>query len=204
MDHQFEQPTRSPKFNPRKFTKHAFFLPVVVVGAVILLAGIFLLTRSSDNPISAVAGDNSKVSIAKPTANQTLNKKLEFPLKNSAGKEISKLSYVVENAELRDEIIVKGKRAISVEGRTFLVLNIKITNVYNKAIQVNARDYVRLTVNKNADKIAADIHNDPVEIQADSTKTTRLGFPINETDKDLTLLIGELEGTKQTIKLDLK
>lgn len=204
MDHNFEQPIHSKKFNPQKVLKHAFFIPGVIVAVILLLGGVFALTRSSDGTIVSVAGESDRVSIEKPKATQSLNKKLEFPLKDEKGKEISKLSYIIENAELRNEIIVKGKRAISVEGRTFLVLNVKITNTFNRPIQVNARDYIRLTINNSADKIAADIHNDPVEIQADSTKTTRLGFPINDTDKNLSLLIGELEGERQTVKLDLK
>jgi hypothetical protein len=108
------------------------------------------------------------------------------------------------DAELRDEIIVKGKQATAIKGRTFLIVNLKITNDFDKTITINTRDYVRLTVNKNSEKLAPDIHNDPVEIQADSTKYTRVGFPIDDTDKDLTLTVGEINGPKQTIKLNLK
>jgi len=86
-----------------------------------------------------------------------------------------------------------------------LVIKLKIINTYKQAIQVNARDYIRLTVNKNnSDKFAADIHSDPVEVQPDSTKQSRLGFPINEDDKNIILFIGELNGKKEEFKLSLK
>ena len=80
----------------------------------------------------------------------------------------------------------------------------KITNNYDKSVQIPTRDYIRLMVNGSDEKLAPDIHNDPVEIQAISTKYTRVGFPINETDKDLILQVGEIAGKKQTVKLNLK
>jgi hypothetical protein len=43
-----------------------------------------------------------------------------------------------------------------------------------------------------------------VEVQAISTKFTRVGFPINENDSDLKLRVGEIEGEKETIPLELK
>lgn len=90
-----------------------------------------------------------------------------------------------------------------------LILNVKLVNNYTKPVQISARDYVRLTVNKNtSEQLAPDIHNDPVDSQASSTKPTRVGFFINESDKDLTLSVGQYvgdgSGKKETIKLSLK
>jgi hypothetical protein len=59
-------------------------------------------------------------------------------------------------------------------------------------------------VNGNTSELLApDIHNDPVEVQAISTKPTRVGFPINDTDKKLTLFIGEINGQKDKVELGL-
>ncbi len=196
MDHSLH------KFDYKKITRQKFFFPGLIA-ALLILGALFFAVANSNKETIAVGDNSTKVTIAKPEATQNLNKTYEFSLKDTNGKEVSKLKFVLENAEIRDEVIVKGKRAISVEGRTFLILNAKITNSYNKTIAVNARDYVRLTVNNSSEKIAADIHNDPVEILADSTKPTRLGFPINDSDKNLTLLVGELTGKKETIKLNL-
>src|SRR3989344_3040507 len=130
------------------------------------------------------------------------NKEFLFPLKNDKGEEVAKLKYLIEKAELRDEIVVKGQRAKAIKGRTFLILNLKIANEFNQSIEIKSRDYVRLSVNGNKDEwLAPDIHNAPVEVQAISTKYTRIGFPINDTDHDLVIRVGEINGDKEEIAL---
>lgn len=177
-------------------------IPAVIVGVILLLLGFFALRKSSGLSDSLSSG--GKITLQKAKATQEINKEVRFPLKDSSGKEVSKIRYLIESAEIRDELIVKGKKARAVDGRTFLVIKLKIINTYKASIQVSARDYIRLTVNGGKDKFAADIHSDPVEIQPDSTKQSRLAFPINEDDKNLTLFIGELNGSKEEFKLKLQ
>ncbi|MEK7550731.1 MAG: hypothetical protein AAB535_03020 [Patescibacteria group bacterium] len=170
-------------------------IPWAIIGLFLLvtIAGIFnLLSKSS----------SSKIQVKSAKATQELNKEFSFPLKNDKGEEVSKIKFVVENTELRDEIIVKGQRATSVAGRTFLILNLKVSNEHNQAIEISTRDYVRLLKNGNTNELLApDIHNDPVEIQAISTKFTRVGFAINDSDRNLVLRIGEIKGEKQEIEI---
>jgi hypothetical protein len=186
-------------FNNKKF----FLIPLVIL----VLLGIFLLTQfiPGNNSTGAVAGvSDSRAKLKKPIATQTLNKQFSFPLKDDTGKVLSQLKVVLTDAEEQDEIILKGQRATSVQGKVFLIIDLKLTNNYSKTIQINTRDYFRLTVNNSDERLAADVHNDPVEVQAISTKYTRLGFPINETDKNLTLYVGEINGPKEAVKLNLK
>ena len=108
-------------------------------------------------------------------------------------------------AELRKEILIKGQKATAIKGRIFLIINLKIVNTLKQGINVNARDYMRLTVNGNSNELLApDIHNDPVEVQAISTKHTRVGFAINDNEKNYVLQVGEIDGGKESIKLNLK
>lgn len=174
---------------------------VVIIGTIVLLSGK-LLQGSSQNSPQAVTIDQ-KTTIPGPKATATINKQMAFSIADEKGKEVTKLQYSIQSAEIRDEIVVKGTRAVAISGRTFLILNLKLVNTYDKAININARDYVRLVVNGNTNElIAADIHNDPVNVQAISTKDTRLGFPINESDINaLSLRVGEIKGSKETIEL---
>ncbi len=185
--------------------KNSKLLLLIVIGLIVITTAYIAISNLTKSQPKTVAGiQDNKITIQNAKASQELNKEFLFPLKDAKGKEISKLKYSIQKAELRDEIIIKGQKATAIKERTFLVLNLKITNDYDKSIQISARDYIRLIVNNSSEKLAPDIHNDPVEIQAISTKFTRLGFPINDTDKNLTLQVGEIDGKKELIKLNLK
>ena len=191
------------RFNSSQLPKN---WPQILV--VLLLLGVAFFAGARFAPqggtISNLAGLDERASAPAPIATQNLNKKFEFPLLDEQGKEVAKIRYVVESANLQDAFIYQGKLAKAVRGRTFLILNLKITNPYTKTISINAKDYIRIKMNNSNEQLAPEIHNDLVEIQADSTKYTRIGLPINDTDTNIELLVGEIDGDKETIKLDLK
>lgn len=177
------------------------------IGIVVIVVIVILLVKF--NPFSgnsaASASNSNKTAIKDALATQQLNREFKFPLKNEKGETMGEIKYVIENAEIRDEIIVKGKKATAVAGRSFLVLNIKITNDTNQTISMNTKDYVRLFVNGNENEpLSPSIHNDPVVVDAISVKPTRIGFAINESDKKLQIKIGEIKGEKAAIDLELK
>lgn len=185
----------------RRLLKNRALLIVLVLSVVILGLSGWLLTRTlfSNNSSSSSSANNN---IQKPSATTTINRELSFPIKDEKGQTISQLKFSLTDAQLTNEIIVKGQKATSVAGRQFLIVNLKIVNDSNKKIQIDTRDYLRLSVNGNQQELLApDIHNDPVEVQALSTKYTRLGFPINVTDNQLKLKVGEINGDKTDIDL---
>lgn len=168
-----------------------------------VIAGVILITVFKTVTKSETSGADIDLSVKGASASQDINREFVIPLKNAENEEVSQIKFFIEKAELRDEIIVKGQKASATEGRIFLIITFKITNEYNQGVEVKTRDYFRLAVNGNEGEwLAPDIHNDPVEVQAISTKPTRLGFPINKTDKNLILRTGEIEGEKQMINLD--
>lgn len=182
--------------------KNVFKIAGGILLVIVVLFGAFLIGRSTQKNIQSSYADTRPLAPS-VKAEQALNKTFEFPLTNDKGVVVSKIKYKITNAQLQDSIIVNGQKANAVVGRTFLVLNLEITNSHTQGIEINSRDYIRLTVNDKTDLIAADIHNDPVAVQAISTKITRLGFPINDTDKNLKLQIGEIKGKKEIIDLTL-
>ena len=197
--------TSSPKKSRKSFKNSPLFPIGIVVVVVLVIATVAInhMSKSSGSSMSASQA-NSQVAVDKPIAQQTLNKSFNFPLNDATGKQVSTLQYEIQDVQLLNQIIVKGERATAVQGRTFLIVDLKITNNFDKSVQLNSKDYVRLMVGNSSEKLAADIHNDPVDVQAISTKYTRLGFPIDANQRDLTLQVGEITGKKETIKLDLK
>ncbi|PIR80190.1 MAG: hypothetical protein COU25_01480 [Candidatus Levybacteria bacterium CG10_big_fil_rev_8_21_14_0_10_35_13] len=191
----------SPRNNFRGKEKKILIVSAIVL--VILIGTAFYIGFTRTDSVSLSYSDTRpEAAVAK--ARQELNKTSNFPITDENGKKAGEIKYTILTAELQDSIIVKGQRAQAVKGRTFLILNLKIVNDNSQGIEINTKDYVRLSVNKKDEWIASEVHNDPVEVQAISTKYTRIGFPINDTDKDLTLRIGEINGDKQTLSLELK
>ena len=173
----------------RKKIVGALVFIVVVVGLV------FLFKAIAEKVSSGPATTESRIDIPEAKKTKLINQEFTFPLKNEKGEEVGVVRYFIEQAELRDEILVKG--------RTFLIINLKLANEFDRSIDINTKDYLRLSVNNNElEWLAPDIHNDPVNVQAISTKFTRVGFPINDTDKNIKLRIGEVKGEKTVIDIN--
>lgn len=191
---------RKPNLPKTKWIAGIVGALAIVIGASLLVRGLY--STSQVKGITQTGSDNLQVAPA--LKSQEINQEYSFPLLDAANNEVSSIKYLITKAELRREIIVAGKRAKAVEGRAFLVLTLKITNNFNQPIEIDTRDYLRLVVNnKEEEKLAPEIHNDPVEVQAISVKYTRIGFTINETDSPLVLQIGEISQDKQTLELNL-
>lgn len=192
-------------FAGRNRNKIKSYLPLVVLGVVsigvLFVVGRFVVTSLSGQTLGA---NDSRIELKGPRASVSLDKNYEFPLTDEKGKVIAKLKFFLDDAELRDEIVLSGQKAIAPKGTTYLITTIELTNDSNKFIEMKVRNYVRLSKNGDKKLYAASIHNDPVEIQPQSTKQTRLGFPVNDTDKDFVLRVGDLDGKKDLINVDLK
>lgn len=185
-----------------RFAKQAVYrfrskrLILIVVAIAVSLVAI-LLGKNALNTNWGNQTADSRVSLREAKARVDINKNFSFPLKDHKGEEVSRIDYSIIDASLQDQIVSKGKSYTTVKGRTILVLNIKITNQYDKSVEINTRDYIRLAVGNSKELLAADIHNDPVMVQAISTKYTRLGFPIYDSDKNLKILVGEIGASQK-------
>lgn len=192
-----------PRFNKKLLIRLA--LPALVI--VVFLFGVISLIRNFNTTAADPNTSNQTIVVPDAVSKIELNKSFEFPLRDADDEEVGTFNYIIQDAELRKQIIVKGQRATAVQGRVFLILNLKITNNLTQEMELPSRAYLRVIVNNNdAELLAADIHNDPVEVLGKSTKYTRLGLAINEADakKTIKLLVGEIEGEKQTVELNFK
>lgn len=176
---------------------------VAGVGVIIVLVLIFIV-RPKGNAIQNETSNQTQDLQSTVRAAQTINKEYEFPLKNSKGAEVSKFKYTVEKVEITDSLRSKDGKVNPGAGKTFLVVTLKITNPYEKTIQINTKDYIRLSKDNNQDELLApDLHNDPVEIQAISTKSVKIAFYVLKTSKDFVLQVGEITEDKDKIELEI-
>lgn len=166
---------------------------ILGIAAVAIFAGAFILGRTTA-PQNNSASETTKAPAI--LAEKSINKTFSFPVVNSQGAKVTDVTYTIISVDKQNEIIINGQRAFAVAGRTFFIINIKITNNSNQTVQLQSRDYIRISSDKNTELQAADIHNDPIVIQPISTENTRLGFPIDANAKSFTLHVGELNGQK--------
>lgn len=189
-------------FNRRRFASFPLkrYIPLtililIVLGILVLVGRKFLLSNNKSD---------QRIELKGALATSILNKTIQIPVLDSKGATVTNVAYTIESAELRDEIIVQSRRMVAIQGRLFLILNIKLVNEYNKELEIKAGDYVRLSLNNNEKELLApDIHNDPVRVQAISTKYTRVGFPIYDKSTNTVLYIGAITGQKEKVPLAL-
>lgn len=196
---------RFPQMNKFKFNKNIFKIIIPVVILIVVVSAVVNLVRSLPSAKSAPETASSTVAAPDAITTVSLDKKFSFPLKDEKGKEVGTFDYVIQSADLQKQIIVQGQRASAINNRIFLILNLKITNNLEQTIQLNTRDYIRLSVSSTPEEqLALDIHNDPVEVQAVSTKYTRVGIALDEEDarKLIQLKVGEIGGDKTNIDLN--
>jgi len=181
-------------------SKAKLLIATVIIIFTVIFYGVL---NSNSSKTSTSKSNDEKVGVVDAKASQTINKTFTFPLKDEKNVEVGRFKYIITDIKLQDEIIVKGQRATAVKGRTFLIVDLKIVNDSSHIFDINTRDYIRLSIKGEKERFAADIHNDPVQIQAISTKLTRLGFPIDDTNRKFELFVGEIKGTKQSININL-
>ena len=101
---------------------------LVVVGLIFVLGMIRVIRSGSSSANQTPNNDNiqgtSTIALPDALATQSLNREFQFPLTNNTGEEVSKIKYLIESAEIRDEIIVKGQQATAIQGRAFLIIHI--------------------------------------------------------------------------------
>lgn len=112
------------------------------------------------------------------------------------------IKYSVVSAEIQEEILVRGERMKAASGRVFLIFNLKISNEGKQAVQISSRDFIRIAQGSNDEWLAPDIHNDPVEVQAISTKYTRVGFAVDKNIKNFKVRLGEIAGDKEEFEVN--
>lgn len=164
------------------------------VVAIIFFSLFTFFLSSQHQPPATVASTFSKV--------YTLNKAFTFPVTDDKGTVLTTFQYAVVSAQRQNSIILQGQPAEAVAGKTFLIVTIKITNPSQQSMQINSKDFVRFRLDNTKEWLAPEIYNDPLTVQAISTKYTRLGITIPQTAKKVTLQVGTISGDKTSIPVN--
>lgn len=183
-----------------KNVKRVLLLLVILGGAYVAANYIFKQRLQGRGPNSSITTQAGESKVAQALVTKDVNEEITFNLPTD---DKNPIRYQIQKAELYDEIVVKGQKATAVPGRKFLVLTIKVDNPTSITFNINTRDYVRLGVEDSEEWLAPEIHNDPVEVQAISTKYTRVGFPVDEDQQNFKIRMGEIKGDKRTIDISL-
>jgi hypothetical protein len=202
-----------------------FFLFLSLIQALVIIFLIFRGTKSEDtssevldpetlsleatpspgNSLQPIATRPLSTPTPKPVAKTDkfpLDKNYTYPVKDREGNEVGNIKFILINYELTNQVTVNNfYKAIVTKDKEILVFNIELTNNEDTAIKIMAGDYLRLTKNNEDKLIAPDIDSDPVEVRPQSTKSTKLGFTLLKTDKEITVEVGELGGDKETIEI---
>lgn len=158
----------------------------------------------AQQPPEQTGSNEDQEMVAAPSAGPhdsgAIDQQITIPIKDADDQEIAEIDYKLAEYELTNEIIVQGRKATAIEGREFLIIILEITHNYENVIQINSKDYIRLSID-GGEWLSPDIHNDPVEIQPNSTKYTRVGFPINVSDDNFSIRLGEIDGEELIFEL---
>lgn len=183
------------KLNSPSKIKYAVIIGLLLV-SVAVASRIF--SGSTASSASETKKSDSSVAGDRDTKMVELDSSIDIPI----NKEDDSIMYKVVSAKLTDQVVIQGQQARAVEGRQFLILNLKISNSHEDRVTINTRDFVRLSAVGVEDKLAPSIHNDPVEIQPISDQFTLLGFSVSDTDTDFVLYLGEVSEDKIEVNIN--
>lgn len=197
-------------FDPKKYlgflskfsvvlTRKAVFVPIILI----VLVGIGLFTFRSKLPSSAstiVSGNTSGTDFA-PNSTQELRREFQIPIRSADGKDTGdKLVVNFTTVDKSRRIILQGQPATAKDGKVFLILNVDVENSTTNQLSVRPVDFIRM-IDDKGENFAADIHNDVVKVEPISIKKTRVGFIVDESQKNFKFAVGEIKGSKETAEV---
>ena len=125
-----------------------------------------------------------------------------IPAQNKDGETVNRdFSVNITNAQRQKRVLVQGQWLKAREGKVFLILNMDITNSVRAPLFAEPVDWARLIESEDK-KIAPTVHQALVEIRPEATKTTNVGFVVDEGQKNFTIELGRLWDREDTIMIE--
>ncbi len=171
--------------------------------ATVLLIAFLLVIFGGSKILSKIRNPRAGNQTSKNRLSQkiTLNKSFNFTALDSTEDNVQKIEMTLTTSEITNEVLVQDKTFRSKDNKVFLIVNLELKNDNERPLNLFPGDLVRLTIDNQDKKLAPDLHNNVVLVRPISTKIDRIGFVINQDAKNLKLLVGEVDGKKETIVL---
>lgn len=195
-----QPPTKQNSSRPSLSYRNKKILRRVLFGTMFLVLAFVIVRAISVKPQNVKSqelGSSSRDAIASAKIGQSY----PFNARNGSAQLVDKkqVKMTIAEAEINKKIIIKGSPATARDGKAFLILTVEIENSNTDKLYLPVNDLVRM---QDGDKMKApDVHNNLVLAEPIATKTTRIGFLIDDTAREFALKIGEVTGAKQTIDL---
>ena len=187
-------PTRS--INKIKLTLARYKIYIAI--AILILIAAFGLVKSKQSTSVSSQGIIS----SQEGSSVAIDKEFDFPIYNKGAKTENSLKLKLTTVEKTDKILVNGKPATAKDGKDFLVMYLEITNPTKDKLNVRPVDFFRL-VDSQGNQFAADVHNDPVKAEPIAIKKTRIGFVVDESLNTFKFQVGEINGEKQELEINI-
>lgn len=163
------------------------WLLIALVGVGVLTAAYFLLR----------AGGQDTLGANKTAINQTY----AIVARDKDGRSLgTETNLVITDAEKTSSVLIQGKRYNTRNGKLFLLINFEMDNPDTSVYYTNPTDLVRYQ-RVDGKKFAPTVHQGIVQVRPQSTKNSNVGFVVDESEKNFTIEIGEVDGTKQTLEI---
>jgi hypothetical protein len=197
IENRIKNPLKNIKFPDYKNTKVAYGALALVV-ILIIGAGLYFAMFKGNS-----SADTSNQIVSENGVSAPLNKKLNFPIKDRSGKDTgNQLVVNFTSVERSEKILYKGRPLLPRKSKDFIVINIEIENSTKDRLTVRPADFMRLVM-PDGKQFAPDIQTDPIKVEPLSIKRTRTVYIVNDNQRDLKFLIGEINGNRETVEVKI-
>lgn len=177
----------------RKIIKLLFGLFVILV---VLLLGSKIISKTGLFQKTAQKEKANEEVAAKATVN--IGRSFTFEAQKVKTKGTEEVKFTLAQAELKDQIRVKGVPKNADSNNQFLLLRLEIENSSTDDLSITPSDLIRL-VREEGKMFAPDFHNATVIIDPLSVRKDLVSFVVPATEKNFSFLVGELDGDKETV-----
>jgi hypothetical protein len=188
MNTEFLNPYRNKLTNWTAKPKNLWFAGAVIIA--LITVGYLVFNSNDDNVLTA--SDQPTVKIGKS---------IEVIARTEDGRRTTgRFDLTVTNAHFADSILVQGKRARPVKGKTFLVLDMEISNPHKVSLYAFPADLFRF-VRSDGEKFAPSVHQGKVRVRPEATKKSNVAFVALPEDKKFKIEAGDINEDKITLEI---